>query len=134
MGSDHKSYSKNDEVAAISKALKNMAKELGCVVIALSQLSRAVEQRADKRPLLSDLRDSGAIEQDADTVMMIYRPEYYGIREEDGKNRVGVAEIVVGKQRNGGVGTEDLRFEKAKAKFVDPWFDDEGVNNGNHNG
>jgi replicative DNA helicase len=96
-----------------------MAKELNVPVIALSQLSRAVEQRGtNKRPQLSDLRESGSIEQDADIVCFLYRPEYYGIQtDDDGMSTAGMGEVIIGKQRNGPVGTAKLAFINKYARF-----------------
>ena len=115
---DQKKGNREQEISAISRALKGMAKELDVPVIALSQLSRAVETRGGvKRPQLSDLRESGAIEQDADMVIFIYRPEYYG--EEDPTLPPGLAEIIIAKHRNGALDTVNLKFVKHLAKFQD---------------
>ena len=107
------------EISAISRSLKALSKELRIPVIALSQLSRAVEARASKRPLLSDLRESGAIEQDADVVLFVHRPEMYGEQfMEDGQTPAqGIAEIIVGKQRNGPTGKIQLAFIREFARF-----------------
>ena len=106
---------RNQEIASISRSLKALAKELDVPVVALSQLSRAPESRGDKRPQLSDLRESGALEQDADVVMFIFREDMY---EETPENE-NVAEIIVGKQRNGPTGTVRLAFLKQQTRFVD---------------
>jgi replicative DNA helicase len=102
------------EVAALSRQMKQMARELECPVIALSQLSRASEQRKDNRPILSDLRDSGAIEQDADVVLFLYRDEVYNPETE----RPGECEVIVAKQRNGPIGTVEVRWLAPYTKFV----------------
>lgn len=108
------------EVSAISQALKALAKEQQVAVVALSQLNRAVESRTEKRPLLSDLRESGAIEQDADNVVFLYRPAYYARLAGDSMSveDAEVAEVIVAKQRNGPTGTVLVRFEEAYARFT----------------
>ncbi len=112
--------SREQEVSAISRSLKAIAKELNIPILALSQLNRSVESREGKRPQLSDLRESGAIEQDADLVLFIHRPEYYGITEDDsGNSLLGVAEIIIAKHRNGATGDIHLSFKKELAKFSD---------------
>ena len=126
--SSGKSENRVQEISEIARAFKSMARELKCPIIALSQLSRAVEQREDKRPMLSDLRESGAIEADADIVTFIYRPSYYR-RKAQMKDGVpdpnaepdpdeGIAEIIIGKQRNGPVGMVKLGFQPEFARFT----------------
>ncbi|WMC94455.1 replicative DNA helicase [Kineothrix sp. MB12-C1] len=114
MSGSGKGDSRQQEISDISRSLKSLARELSVPVLALSQLSRAVEQRPDHRPMLSDLRESGAIEQDADVVMFIYRDDYYN-KDTDKK---GIAEIIVAKQRNGPIGTIDLVWLPEYTKFA----------------
>jgi len=126
-GPDSGKGNREQEISMISRSLKGLAKELSVPVIALSQLSRAVETRGgNKRPMLSDLRESGAIEQDADIVSFIYRPEYYSILEdEEGNSLKGVGEIIIAKHRNGALDTVKLKFIDHFAKFTnldDPDF------------
>jgi replicative DNA helicase len=112
--------SREQEVSTISRNLKAIAKEIDVPIIALSQLNRSVESRDGKRPQLSDLRESGAIEQDADMVIFIHRPEYYGITQDaDGNSLLGIAEIIIAKHRNGAVGDVQLSFKAALARFSD---------------
>lgn len=120
-GGDNKGGNREQEISTISRSLKSIAKELNIPIIALSQLSRSVETRGgDRRPQLSDLRESGAIEQDADMVIFLHRPEYYGLTEdEEGNSTLGVANIIIAKHRNGSVGDVQLKFTNQLAKFGD---------------
>ena len=113
-GSGRHSESRQQEISDISRSLKALARELNVPVVALSQLSRAVEQRPDHRPMLSDLRESGAIEQDADVVMFIYRDDYYNKDSE----MKGISEIIVAKQRNGPIGTVNLVWLPQYTRFA----------------
>nr|WP_010925616.1 replicative DNA helicase [Microscilla sp. PRE1]AAK62824.1 MS102, putative replicative DNA helicase [Microscilla sp. PRE1] len=121
-GETNRTDNREQVISAISRGLKALAKELDVPVIALSQLSRAVETRGgDKRPILSDLRESGSIEQDADVVMFIYRPEYYGITmDEMGNSTLGQAEFIVAKHRNGSLDNIKSRYIGEYVKFQDP--------------
>jgi len=115
MQGSRRSENRQQEISDISRSLKALARELQVPVIALSQLSRAVEQRQEKKPMMSDLRESGSLEQDADLVMFIYRDEYY---KQDESEKRGIAEIIVAKQRNGPTGSVELGFLKEYTKFV----------------
>ena len=116
--SKDKVQNRDTEISNITRDIKILAKEMDCPIITLSQLSRECEKRADKRPMLSDLRDSGTIEQNSDVVMFIHRPEYYGIQTfEDGESAVDMAEIIVAKNRGGNVGTIRLGFEGKYTRF-----------------
>lgn len=130
-GSSKGTGNREQEISTISRSIKEIAKELNIPIIALSQLSRSVEQRGgDKRPVLSDLRESGAIEQDADIVSFIYRPEYYGLMvDEEGNSNAGVCEIIVAKHRNGSLDRVRLRFIGEYARFdnIEGYTEDENV-------
>ncbi len=109
---------RQQEISEISRSLKQLAREMECPVIALSQLSRSVESRPDKHPMLSDLRESGAIEQDADIVVFLYREEYYNKdKDEQDKNATDKTEVIFAKHRNGATGTVDLAFQKSISAF-----------------
>ena len=118
VSNDKKGRSREQEVSEVARALKNIAKELNITIIALSQLNRGVGQRAESRPTIADLRESGEIEQAADVVVLVYRPEYYGITQDDkGNSTDGLAEIIFAKGRNIGTGVLGLRFQRELTKF-----------------
>jgi replicative DNA helicase len=116
MSGTGQSESRVQEVSQISRGLKALAREIDVPVVALSQLSRGPEQRTDKRPMLSDLRESGSIEQDADIVMFLFRPEYYAPAEQR-EELEGKSELIISKQRNGPTGVVELFFQKAYTRF-----------------
>ena len=118
VSNDKKGRSREQEVSEVARALKNIAKELNITIIALSQLNRGVGQRSESRPTIADLRESGEIEQAADVVVLVYRPEYYGITQDDkGNSTDGLAEIIFAKGRNIGTGVLGLRFQRELTKF-----------------
>ena len=118
VSNDKKGRSREQEVSEVARALKNIAKELNITIIALSQLNRGVGQRSESRPTIADLRESGEIEQAADVVVLVYRPEYYGITQDDkGNSTDGLAEIIFAKGRNIGTGVLGLKFQRELTKF-----------------
>jgi len=122
MQADGHQENRQNEIASISRGLKSLSKELNCPILSLAQLSREADKRADHKPILSDLRESGAIEQDADVVMLLYREDYYD--EEDNPN---IAKLIVAKHRNGSTGSLDLFFNKPCTTFRDLSFKEENV-------
>lgn len=122
MSADSSKENRQNEIASISRGLKTLSKELNCPILSLAQLSREADKRADHKPILSDLRESGAIEQDADVVMLLYREDYYD--EEDNPN---IAKVIVAKHRNGSTGTLDLFFNKPCTTFRDLSYREENV-------
>jgi len=123
-GSNSSGENRTNEISEISRSLKTIAREFNCPVLVLSQLSRESEKRPNKRPINSDLRDSGAIEQDADVILFIYRDEVYN---EESKDK-GTAEIIIGKQRNGPIGTVRLAFQGKFTRFENLAFEGAGNN------
>lgn len=122
MSADSSKENRQNEIASISRGLKSLSKELNCPILSLAQLSREADKRADHKPILSDLRESGAIEQDADVVMLLYREDYYD--EEDNPN---IAKVIVAKHRNGSTGTIDLFFNKPCTTFRDLSYREENA-------
>ncbi|WP_394023673.1 replicative DNA helicase [Anaerococcus martiniensis] len=122
MQADGRQENRQNEIASISRGLKSLSKELNCPILSLAQLSREADKRADHKPILSDLRESGAIEQDADVVMLLYREDYYD--EEENPN---IAKVIVAKHRNGATGTLDLFFNKPCTTFRDLSYREENV-------
>ena len=113
-----KTDNRAQELSQITRSLKNLAREFNIPIIALSQLSRSVENRPNKRPILSDLRESGSIEQDADLVLMLYRESYYLTNDENrSQNNSDLVELIITKQRNGPIGTVELLFDSSRTKF-----------------
>ena len=123
MSADSNKENRQNEIASISRGLKSLSKELNCPILSLAQLSREADKRSDHKPILSDLRESGAIEQDADVVMLLYREDYYD--EEDNPN---IAKVIVAKHRNGSTGTIDLFFNKPCTTFRDLSYKEENAN------
>lgn len=115
--SNNQTINRTQEISQITRALKNIAREFNVPIIVLSQLSRNVENRVNKRPILSDLRESGSIEQDADLVLMLYRESYYNLVTES-NNNLNIVELIIAKQRNGPIGTVELNFDSKRTKFL----------------